>query len=662
MLCLTCQFDNPQGPAKCSKCDGHLSRIVPGGAFLKDRFRVNSMYDAGTWGIAWSVTDTDGKSQGLLHEIPFESEDRDKKRQFGQWVNSLKSQPDSILLPVQYPLSDGARFFVMYHQPTGQPLKKYLNSRAGTENLRTWMLNLLQHLDVLHSCAPPLFHRGIDGGSVMILPNSSVQLAYFSFPPRAEGDLESAAGMKDLVSLGRLACLIQHGKPFAGNMDDAKRKELMAWKDFALAFLADRALDERGRLPASVPVIRKEMESALAIDLSKPATAIPQLKALYDLSGSSLVRLTLEKLEAANKPAESKPTQAVSDPIKPVEPQPVSKPPIPPLVTMPEPAAAVTEPVAVHPIVWESQLNPVTQAEIVPEPAPVPPPPYIYPSPKPPATANRMIFAAGAAVVLLSLIVYYMLGSTERKFDSQIAKGNLVSQSGESALATYREAVKDKGVNSSVVQNLKTKVAPLLQTELQNFFNVWKMESEKQNAPNATLMAEWLSEINPSGEAQAMLAYLQGDKELDSRNLSKAEAQFQRALSLKPNWELPLNGLGKVSVAALMYQRAADYYLRAAQADQSWYYPYFNLGNLYRNFLRDPSAAERSYISAIQRDPGRASFHFELAQLYFFQGKSRFSLACAEYDKALSGNMKRGLQPGDYKVAVDRKQRTCAGR
>ena len=55
------------------------------------------------------------------------------------------------------------------------------------------------------------------------------------------------------------------------------------------------------RLFVSAQVIRNEMESAVAIDLEKQAASILQLKILNNLSGSALVRQTMEKLEAAEK-------------------------------------------------------------------------------------------------------------------------------------------------------------------------------------------------------------------------------------------------------------------------------------------------------------------------------------------------------------------------
>ena len=305
MLCLTCQFDSPPGASSCPKCGGLLSRIIPGASFHQDRFRVNTLYDSGRWGIAWNVTDTGSKLPGLLHEIPYESIETQIKRQFGEWAKSLKSRQDGSILPLLFPLTKGNRFYVMYEQPAGKPLKKYLNSTLRAKNLRSWMATLLNLLNNLHSINPPIFHSSIDDGTVMVLPNASVQLAYFSFPPRVNGELESELGLEDLESLGKLAYLVQEGKPFSGSKSDSKRNELMQWDAFALTFLVDRALDEKVKVPASA-------------DLAKPAVA--KLEAAEKLSPSDSPGPSIA-IEQTTPPAAATPTSplAALPPPKPVK-------------------------------------------------------------------------------------------------------------------------------------------------------------------------------------------------------------------------------------------------------------------------------------------------------------------------------------------------------
>jgi Flp pilus assembly protein TadD len=148
---------------------------------------------------------------------------------------------------------------------------------------------------------------------------------------------------------------------------------------------------------------------------------------------------------------------------------------------------------------------------------------------------------------------------------------------------------------------------------------------------------------------------------LNRRAWDEASQQFEEALRNQPNWSLALNGLGKAYFGKKQYNLTEKYYKQASEADPTWYFPHSNLGTLYRDVLRNFSGAEQEYRAAIQLDPNRGSFYFNLGLLYYLQGKQYWPSACSAFRSALSATG-TGLSPFETNIATQRRDKTCKGQ
>jgi tetratricopeptide (TPR) repeat protein len=258
---------------------------------------------------------------------------------------------------------------------------------------------------------------------------------------------------------------------------------------------------------------------------------------------------------------------------------------------------------------------------------------------------------------------YWFSKAPMRDFETQIEQKNLVSGS-YSAYTVYQRTLSEKGPKASMVVAMGEKASPLLAQKASAFLGTWMRDSEVEETSweDYVRIREWMNIISPSTENRAQSEYAQGMYLMTAKNQTiEARSHMDQALALKPNWNLALNGLGRVYKNLKDFPTAKVYYERAYSADRTWCFPPFNLGNLYRDNLRDYPLAELFYKEAIQLNPDRPSFHWQLATLYFVQGKAFYPQACEAYRKSLAPPPpgKKGLSPEAEAQARDRIVKCC---
>lgn len=281
-------------------------------------------------------------------------------------------------------------------------------------------------------------------------------------------------------------------------------------------------------------------------------------------------------------------------------------------------------------------------------------------------SSNMIVIMAVITLVALGGIGglwYWFSSAPMREFETQIGRNNLISGT-YSAYTVYQRTLGEKGPTASMVKSMGEKAYPLLEQKSAAFLETWYRESEIEELTweDYARIREWMNIIKPSSENRAHQEYAQGMFLITSKNqIPEGRVHLEQALSLAPNWNLALNGLGRVYKNLKDYPTARSYYERAFAADRTWCFPAFNLGNLFRDNLKDYAVAESFYKEAIQINPDRPSFHWQLATLYYIQGTAFYPQACEAYRRSLQPppSGKKGLSPEAEAQARDRIARCC---
>ena len=280
-----------------------------------------------------------------------------------------------------------------------------------------------------------------------------------------------------------------------------------------------------------------------------------------------------------------------------------------------------------------------------------------------------------AGIVAIIGIYYYVASASMREFNSYIDRQLIVNTNGPSAYGVYLRTLREKGPESSTIKSMNDKALPILQRLSQNAFDSWYKESALSKPGDHTgsgefvlttwaemvQVQEWLASIEKTPLSNARLAYARGMAALNRHAWEEAQQQFEEALRNQANWSLALNGIGKAYSGEKRYELSEKYYLQASEADPSWCFPHSNLGTLYREDLKNFASAESEYRAAIQLDGNRASFHYNLAILYYKQGKQYWPSACSEFRAAI-GATGTSLTPSEMNIATQRRDRTCQGQ
>jgi len=272
-----------------------------------------------------------------------------------------------------------------------------------------------------------------------------------------------------------------------------------------------------------------------------------------------------------------------------------------------------------------------------------------------------IVVIAILVLAVVGFIIYYLSGATMRQFRSLIAQGKIVNLNGVCAYSMYLEALQTRGANNSTVAEMQSAALPVLQAKSREVFQLYYQESDTRELSWVEIvrLQDWLNQIEPSQENQALLFYARGMVAMSEKNYELARQLFENALQLKPNWALALNGIGRAYFNVHAFDLARQYYEQATMADPGWKFPYYNLGSLYRDDIKDLDKAEEQFQKAISLDPSRSTFHYILANLYYKKGSRYYGQACDEYRKALNSVSTKTLTQTENSIASQRVTKIC---
>ena len=652
MKCANCANETPAGDLWCADCGSVVSLLAPGEIAPRlQQIRVVELISNAPTGLLWLAEKTSNHERLLISEYEPKGGGKVFLRDFNVWYQRLRALPVDLLPALDTRYINEERLFLVWDLPSGQSVKNVIESGrtaiTGTEFLHRLLILTQQFAQALPGCS----HGWIRAETVTV-SDSKLLLGPPVFAPGETADPQS-----DLKECALLSA--QWAGILSRTLDgDAELlKQLQKAEDWTLAATIEWILLCKDRAPRSVEQVIEFLHKALSVpkgDSEKDiSTALDTLKNLYQQSSSTIVQGRIEQSE-----------ERLSKIRRSSKPQPETK------------VAAAKTPVSVPQTETKSRPEPPPNVESNPKPpskvAPPPPPP-LQPSPKP--GGQRKVAWAIAAIVAIIGIYYYVASASMREFNSYIDRQLIVNTNGPSAYEVYEKTLREKGPECSTIKSMNDKALPILQKLSQNAFDSWYKDSElskpvERTAPGEFVLTtwaemvqvqEWLAIIEKTPLSNARLAYARGMAALNRHAWEEARQQFEEALRNQANWSLALNGLGKAYTGERRYDMSEKYYLKASEADPSWYFPHSNLGTLYRENLKNFASAEHEYRAAIQLDPNRASFHFNLALLYYKQGKQYWPSACSEFRTALSATG-TSLTPSESNVATLRRDKTCQGQ
>jgi len=239
---------------------------------------------------------------------------------------------------------------------------------------------------------------------------------------------------------------------------------------------------------------------------------------------------------------------------------------------------------------------------------------------RPSYSSKRLALTAGgglAVVVIGFLVAYFVFFSPMRKLLRSANLGNLVTPRGESAYDVYQR-MKADGLSSSDLGELWSKVLPLLKSQGDNAFRRWHDESDltREEWNNLEKLYTWAVDLDANDpNLKARLEYCRGQLQFFQNNFYSAEANYQEAARLAPNWAMASNALGRVAVRLKNHQAAEAHYQNAVTLEPNWVFPNLNLAGVYMR-KRDFNSAVYYYERAARLAPDRASVHNMLGQAY----------------------------------------------
>jgi tetratricopeptide (TPR) repeat protein len=215
------------------------------------------------------------------------------------------------------------------------------------------------------------------------------------------------------------------------------------------------------------------------------------------------------------------------------------------------------------------------------------------------------------------------------KIDSALADGRYFAPPGDNVEEIYRA----KEANSPDSRELKEAANKIMvkfgqegDTAFQNFYN----ESDDTGWDNVVKIYAFLIEIMPEdNEILARAAFSKAHEIIRGRgesNYSEALSLYQKALQLKPNWVIAINGIAKgyVRKDSPYYNKnkAINWYNRACEADPNFPWAYTNIAAIYSED-RQWEMAEQFLLNALNLKRNRPSILADLGNVCEKQNKKQ---------------------------------------
>ena len=226
---------------------------------------------------------------------------------------------------------------------------------------------------------------------------------------------------------------------------------------------------------------------------------------------------------------------------------------------------------------------------------------------------TALLVAGGVAllIVIIGAVVFISGLGFASKVAQALAKSDPFSVPDNVADIYNEEAAKSP--NSPTLkeagEKIKKKLEPMGEEAMQSYYD----ESNKTIDWNkAEKIYELLNKISPNNnDLKARLSYCHGKVTFDNKEYYKAQQHYQNSLKEKPNWVLPLNGLGAIHIrqdSPLKNERkAVAYYEEAIQADPKFPWAYSNLSEYYQRY-KNWGQAQYYMGKALELKPQRPSF------------------------------------------------------
>jgi len=671
--CVVCGVEAPgTAGGACSSCGAPLSVLHEGLIFCRGRFRVDGLYCADRFKTVWHARDLieDGAPYLLAEYDLGQNGDLSRIKEFqcfhrllvelAQVVRppSARVPAPAVVMPI-YPFTWRGHGFLAHPKADMTALRTLISGSASPREKEVLALleSLLAALDRIHNGSSPLFCGSLTLDQLFLRQDWRVEILGVAYPTRAaiaslkdfvRGDLRQAG-----IVAAQLLCGTTAGAPDAPPGWSEKAASL---SDPVLSAVLEWLIQMPARAPGGASEVRAfiaKMREAAALRQERRIRDARGIYAqLYNCIPLRVLKSILDRLPGGETPLpprsdEERPqvgegTGKTSEQAK--GPVGIGETPAWPQPT-PEPGGGTP-----------SGNGPQGPAEPGPDHT------YVQILPKWIRKGRRRLYAAAGAAALILILAYaFGSGAQERKFEQAIRANKLVSEEPGSAYSIYEAVVREEGPNSSTVRRMNKRIKPLLDKVSDERFQKQYKQSDIRpyTWDDMVRLESWRSRIREDRETRARHLYAQGMAALIRRNRNGALQFFYEAVSVKPDWALALNGIGRCYFQLKDYRKAEKYYHLAKRADPSWPFPLINLANLYRDALRDPVEAERHYLAAISLDPSRASFHYGLATLYYSRGAAARSLACEEYRKALNETASETLLPSEIETARTRVAQLC---
>ena len=230
---------------------------------------------------------------------------------------------------------------------------------------------------------------------------------------------------------------------------------------------------------------------------------------------------------------------------------------------------------------------------------------------------NVTLIQNGTAVLEFKSVSVTPDKETVVDFDLAKSKPGMTEEERQKAETAQKQHEKIKGLNASLNQA----------RELEGAGNFDQAISVLQQATQADPSKDliWAN----LGEAQRMAGEHATDPAVKHQHFDDAIASFQKALAIVPTSGAYMALLGNGYAKSGQYDKAAQEYSAAAQADptNATQY-YFNLGVVYTNSNK-PDDAVAALDKAIQLDPNRAD-------AYYLKGQNLLAKATTKGDKMIA--------------------------
>jgi len=217
MKCPACGLDNRDTARFCNQCGESLpaqastnrgiqATVLPNGALLQGRYRIQSAIKQGGMGTIYLAQDTRFSTRNcavkeMLDTFTSPIERADAVRRFEQESDILAALQHPNIINVFDRFTEGQRHYLVMPFIKGRSLEEHLTELGGYASeakVIEWALCICAVLEYLHSQQPPIIYRDLKPSNIMVTDTGRLILIDFgiarNFVPRAQGTMIGTPG------------------------------------------------------------------------------------------------------------------------------------------------------------------------------------------------------------------------------------------------------------------------------------------------------------------------------------------------------------------------------------------------------------------------------------------------------------------------------------